>query len=308
MVFLKNIKNNIRMKTFFNYVKLAIILLLSIIFVNNTKAQTTTVGYDPFPDLAVVKSKSIFSTTPTPVMTGVTIKYTINGTSGITGSKFVWHIVGGTIETSGTDDGNGNVIIAADGSNNCTIDVTWDGVDQGYIAVYEVTSNNCIVNVNKPNASISDADKTKFEAAVKGIRVIIGETPKVWLSSVYDSKTTSICSGDVLGEVKINWSGAKANLPWTIKYTDFDNVEKTFSISTSNFDSGNATLTLATDQLVSVNTNIQKALTLTEFNYVVSTTSQNVNSYLFEKIDENKFKSLTVNVNRLPNTGNLIAN
>lgn len=180
------------------------IVFLCIAFIgmaNVVSAQTVALPYDPF------TTDNVNALTNTEVVTEDSYHtYTYTGDVNLTGSTFVFKVVGGTIvdvigdPTAATlDETNGtgtHSILEVD--NKASIIVKWDAEDgnQKYVAAYEISSTNCITTGDigglkisvgtKPTITLAstDLDACSQDGIPVDITITNGESP--WIATIND--------------------------------------------------------------------------------------------------------------------------
>lgn len=199
------------MKTKFYQIVFLCLVFVGIAGVVN--AQTKGDTYDPF------TLDNVNALTETKVVTEDSYHtYTYTGDEHLSGSTFVFKVVGGTIvkaigspeaadasETNGT----GTHSVAATG-NKGSIIVLW-GADDGiqkYVAVYELSANGCILN-----------------NTIQGLKISVGSKPTLALALT----DKDACSTDI---IPIDLTVTNGTSPWEVVVND-GTKDITFYFSTA---------------------------------------------------------------------------
>lgn len=198
------------MKTKFYQIVFVCLALVGITSAAN--AQTIPGSYDPF------TTTNVNALVETKIVTEDSYHtYTYTGDVNLTGSTFVFKVVGGTIvdaignpaaatlvETNGT--GTHSV---SESANTGSIIVQWGAEDgtQKYVAVYELTSTSCIVTDQ-----------------IQGFKVTVGSKPTLALALT----DLEACSTDL---IPIDITVTNGTSPWEVVINDGTD-DKTFYFST----------------------------------------------------------------------------
>ncbi len=198
------------MKTKFYQIVFLCIALVGITSAAN--AQTKAIDYNPF----VSGNMGAFETKV--VTEGSIHTYTYTGDAALSGSSFVFKVVGGTIITA-TDNTAPLALIETNGTGTHTVAevsdkgsivVLWDNVQaENYVAVYELSANGCI-NDN----------------VIGGYEITIGAKPFIAIALADDQ----ICSVD---KIFIDVTITNGTSPWTLTLNDGAD-DKTFYFTTGN--------------------------------------------------------------------------
>jgi len=179
------------------------IVLLCLAFVGMASvvnAQTKEGGYNPF----ISGNMTAFETKV--VTEGSVHTYTYTGDAALTGSKFVFKVVGGTIVTSVGDD-TAITMVETNGAGTHTVDkvtntasivVKWaaeDGTPK-FIAAYELTADGCITNNQ-----------------IGGLKISVGAKPVITLASA----DLDACSQDL---IPIDITITNGESPWEATIND----------------------------------------------------------------------------------------
>ena len=212
------------MKTKFYQITLLCLAFLGM--ANVLSAQTVALPYNPF-----IPEKVNALTTTEVVTEGSYHTYTYAGDANLTGSTFVFKVVGGTIvdaignpalATLNAANGDGtHSILEAD--NKASIIVKWDAADatQKYVAAYEISSTNCITTGD-----------------IGGLKITVGSKPTITLAST----DLDACSQD---GIPVDITITNGESPWTATIND-DSGDITFYFST-----GDATGVTGYDHVIS---------------------------------------------------------
>lgn len=196
------------MKTKFYQIVFVCLALVGITFAAN--AQTIPGSYDPF----TTGNMSGFATKN--VSENSIHEYTINGDANLTGSTFVFKVVGGTLITSLADDTPISPVVTygagthavSETANQGSVFVKWDDIQaDNYVAVYEISSTNCITT-----------------DIIQGFKITVSSKPQVEIASA----DLDACSTDI---IPIDITITNGVSPWTLTLND-GTADKTFYFST----------------------------------------------------------------------------